>query len=337
MKRRLFNILMVIAVGWSLWACQKEELKENNLDDAMIELCLTMPSASDMPSSRNSSTQSPDTQEDGTNYENTLLGVVDMRVFVFDQNDLFIGEATDLTLEHGKTNNARYIWGQLPKKALGQSVHMVLMANYASRGAIISTPAPFQTYSEWQKMQTFMYGNILWNANDNKFLPLSGECYPTISNDPAIVNQETIELIRAIAKVRIRVAADCTYTVTSLHVNGAKDNSFSLQQNPFALPANRIDMACFQFSNEIKAEQVLEFYLPEQSANAITMDLTMSDGENTENGLIEFKVYPDGACYPVLRNFIYEFVVSKKIDNSIADIQLDILPWTVYDISSDYE
>ena len=339
--------------------------------DATVELTVSMPSS--VESDLDNLTKVTTEKEEGSSYENTIVGTNDIRIFAFDvtnANDpntyeTLIGEAYDLICTDPDASTVRLIKGKLPKQALGRTVKLVMMANYQGRlnnndGTLDkkdSIPAPgTKKYSEWMQPLKFNYGDKPWSENDaadGKYIPMSGETILYIKDNSKAVNQTSIQLTRAIAKVRIIIKETSQYYLTNLQTNNAAGKSFDFAhytpEGDVMIPkvTNGIYLTLNFPSLSVKPNkpvEFFEFYLPEQPMKKTTLQLGMTEngrlpgGDNTVQESLEFKDYGSGAYFPIERNYIYEFWVGKKKDETKADISIGIEPWIVEDeIISDYE
>ncbi len=335
---------VVVLLGLLISSCEEESLPRSCLEEkAEVQLYITLCPDHGKSSSRALPANTRDGSEAGSSYENTMAGTDDMHLFVFNKiNGTFLGEAVDMSMIGLNDPSARLIQGRLPGAALGKEVRMVFMANYGSRSAVPSLPGVSQLFGDWKSSLTFDYGSSPWTVSDMnvyppKYIPMSGECLLQVESDPKFVNHAEIVLKRAVAKVRIRVVDSCEYRITSLQTHNASVRGYSLEQEVFAVPFTHGGL--YQTLNfvdlDISAGRSYEFYLPEQPAGQTTLQLGMDDG--TLKDRIEFKYYPDGEVYPILRNHIYEFVVDKNKEEAKADIQVTVSPWTIYEISTVYE
>ena len=344
-KLSLYIAVMMVYIC-TINSCITEYLQTipQQQDAAHVELRISMNAlGGGTYDSKSLSAVSPDQQEDGLPYERTIIGVNDIEIQIFDASSgAYRGMVTNLSMTGANDATVRVVSGELPKGLLNQNVRMVFKANYNRRSETKGNPAG--GYTVWAKESTFNYGEVVWSADDNKYIPMSGECTFTVIQD----NYQSIELTRAIAKVRVRMATECTqYKITSLKSINANSLSSSFED---IVPIDKFDNGLtdvLTFTNldlTAQNQKIHEFYLPEQANNAdkpttLQIGLTSIEQGATEilKDNINFMYYPDGKLYPIERNYIYEFVVNKKADEAKADIEVAILPWTTHDISSDYE
>lgn len=313
---------------------------------ATVRLKISMPTAEGAPYSVARETTG---EERGSEYENTIKGTSDIHIYVFNNGDgSCMGEVTGLQLSGNDYDITREITGVLPDNVYGKSVRLVMMANYESRGVALAVPGIGTKYADWKKNPTFGYGTVSWSVADGtsgKYIPMSGECVLTVAGNMG--NSGEIPLERAVAKVRIKVADGCDYSIASLQAKGAKDKGFCLAQDPFAVPAEGASLEnVLKFTgNEITSGKQKEFYLPEQTPGGTSLELVMSKpgkGNTVENVPVEirFKDYEAGSSeYEVRRNTIYEFLLSKGDDsgNIKTDVKSTVKKWVVEEINSDYE
>ena len=346
MKNLLLYIAVTMVYSFTMNSCIEEDFQTipQKQEEAQVELRISMNALEGSIYNRTgSSTESPDKQEEGLPYECTIMGTDDIEIQIFDASTgEYRGTVTNLSMTDANDAPVRLVSGELPKGLIGKDIRMIFKANYNRRSETKGIPA--NGYTAWGNGSTFNYGKVVWTFDDNKYIPMSGECIFTVKQD----NYQTIDLKRAIAKVRVRMAAECTrYKLTSLKVVNANSLSFSLEHTA---PIAKFDDGLtdvLTFTNlelTVQNKKTHEFYLPEQANNegkptTLQIGLTNIEQGSTEilKDNIDFKYYPDGELYPIKRNYIYEFVVNKKADEVKADIQVTIMPWISHDISSDYE
>ena len=346
MKNLLLYIAVTMVYSLAMNSCVEGDLQTIPMphDTTHVELSISMNALGGCTYQRTgSSTVSPDQQEEGLAYERTIIGVEDIEIQIFDASTHeYRGSLSNLSMTGVPDAPVRVVSGELPQGLIGQEIYMVFKANYNRRLETQGNPA--DGYTAWTNGSTFNYGRVVWSAEDKKYIPMSGACSFTVQPD----NYQTIDLTRAVAKVRVRMAESCTqYKLTSLKAINANSLSYSLQhQAPIAKFDNGLtDVLTFP-NLDITAQNknAHEFYLPEQAnkddkPTTLQIGLTPIEPGSAEilKDNIDFRYYPDGNLYDIARNYIYEFVVNKKADEAKADIQVTIMPWTTHDISSDYE
>lgn len=345
MKNLLLYIAVTMAYSFTMSSCVEEDLQTipQKQDAAHVELRISMNALEGSSYNRAGSSTNLDTKEEGLPYERTIIGVNDIEILIFDASSgAYRGKATNLSMTGANDATLRVVSGELPKGLLNQNVRMVFKANYNRRPETKGNPE--SGYTVWNDGSTFNYGKEVWSTEDNKYIPMSGECTFTVKQD----NYQTIELTCAIAKVRVRIASECTkYKLTSLKAINANSLSYSLKHTEPIVTFDYGLTDVLTFTNlDLTAQnkKTHEFYLPEQANNedkptTLQIGLTNIEQGSTEilKDNIDFRYYPDGKLYPIERNYIYEFVVNKKADETKADIQVTIIPWTSHDINSDYE
>lgn len=157
-----------------------------------------------------------------------------------------------------------------------------------------------------------------------------------------------IDLLRAFAKVEILLNDEIRndYTITSAtlsHYNtqgyclpaGYADvqNTRQLDQendtNPSFHPYSSASTDLYFSYSEDKKSACL--YIPEyeNSTNAATISLQLSDGTNETTGTLHFRPYVDGAptgnAYNIVRNHIYRYTVN--VEQGELKVQAAVMPW----------
>ena len=314
---------------------------------AYVELQLFMPSAAygftkapvvDAETGRPSYSE---TTESGTPYENTLVGVSDMDIFIFDMAGTYLGKVRDFSYVPVPGNPTySYVTGQMPQSTFGKSVRLVLMANYAGRGVTLIEPGA-SSYKTWLPVNQFAYDNV-WLPTDelqHKYIPMSGEYHFSSSITAGQKYYGSISMQRAVAKVRVK--AGDNVSITAIQVNGLQKRGFALPQGQIAaLQGVTPQSVTVPLDAPLTKGTSAYFYLPEQPARTTTLKLTFGDGTQHD---VEFKNYRAEVTdpntdhtYPIVRNYLYDYIISAKAGSDV-DIRGNVLDWQWYDITTDVE
>ena len=370
MKNLLTYLTFIVLFGFTFSACTKEDVGGVDEMDPYanmpkVELTISIPGSEN--NSRVSGSTNPDKQEKGNDYENTILASLtglpgdDLHLFAFklvDNHYEFISELVDLSISSNETGIIRTIKGSIltQDKIAGEIVKLVLMANYSNRG-VTTNLASQSEYADLKEL-TFDYlaNGSAWSAKDGneanaarRFIPMTGECEFKVQKK----NNVHINLKRAIAKVRVSLKSTSNpdYTISAAQIINAKSGSYCIehkQKNVLTTPAHPkegsgLDEDLKKNNLSIKAgsKESVEFYLPEQTNTTekppVQLVVTLKDSKgNTTKHALNFKNYNDNKTYDIERNFIYEFVLNKKEEQTV-DISLNLMDWVAHDIITDFE
>ena len=314
-----------------------------------VQLQLSMPSTDEFPDASRANSFSTGT-EGGTFYENHIIGIEDMSLYIFDctvpAKPAFLGMATDLTFRSFPSSSANptrgLVEGKLPVSAAGKNVKVVLMVNYANRGYAVTTPALSTAFNDWCKANTFDFGSQPWQESDQKYIPMSGECTIAVQDlsHLAQTNYSHIDLRRSVAKVRIRMRDDCQYTIASVGMVNANRLSYCVPMAAFRVPGTVTDLNPTISQIQPNNAKQIEFYIPEQKPLAkIKLGMRYAGTDQISEVELEFKNYVTGRAYNAERNYLYEYVIFKKPLAALEklDVRTTVKTWTMHDIGTTYE
>lgn len=158
----------------------------------------------------------------------------------------------------------------------------------------------------------------------------------------------TISLLRAFAKVEINLHSDIagTYEISSAKLTQYNQQGYCLPAR-YASVSNTVELdqendtypsfhpyssastdLYFSYSEDKKSACL---YIPEydNSTNAATISLQLSDGTNETTGTLHFQPYVDGAptgnAYNIVRNHIYRYTVN--VEQGELKVQAAVMPW----------
>lgn len=161
----------------------------------------------------------------------------------------------------------------------------------------------------------------------------------------------TISLLRAFAKVEINLHSDIagTYEISSANLTQYNQQGYCLpagyasvsktveldQENdtyPSFHPYSSASTDLYFSYSEDKKSACL--YIPEyeNSTNAATISLQLSDGTNETTGTLHFQPYDakgalTGAPYDIVRNHIYRYTVN--VEQGELKVQAAVMPWNL--------
>lgn len=159
----------------------------------------------------------------------------------------------------------------------------------------------------------------------------------------------TISLLRAFAKVEINLHSDIagTYEISSAKLTQYNQQGYCLPAG-YASVSNTVELdqendtypsfhpyssastdLYFSYSEDKKSACL---YIPEyeNSTNAATISLQLSDGTNETTGTLHFQPYDakgalTGAPYDIVRNHIYRYTVN--VEQGELKVQAAVMPW----------
>lgn len=161
----------------------------------------------------------------------------------------------------------------------------------------------------------------------------------------------TISLLRAFAKVEINLHSDIagTYEISSAKLTQYNQQGYCLPAG-YARVSNTVELdqendtypsfhpyssastgLYFSYSEDKKSAYL---YIPEyeNSTNAATISLQLSDGTNETTGTLHFQPYDakgalTGAPYDIVRNHIYRYTVN--VEQGELKVQAAVMPWNL--------
>lgn len=313
--KKWLGYLVLLLCGCLVSCSDTSEPSFSGPKGAWVELWLSMPESLQRAPA--------DGGEPGSAYENMMAWPDDLHLFVFDEHDVYCGEVTSLQF-FGDDSNRRIVRGALPESVLNRKVKLLLMANYALRGVIF--PA------RWSPELCFEYGEVPWHPYDRKYIPMSGSCEIDIGG--ASIYTSEVFMQRAVSKVRLQMHPDCPLRISRLEVKGAQSRGYCLPHPGGRLPEREKPLdrvLSFAFSGAERHE----FYLPEQPAEKTTLEVELTDGYVCT---LHFRYVQEDAksAYALQRNYLYQFRIRRKSATAV-DVQVEVSPWKVVDLCSDYE
>lgn len=193
---------------------------------------------------------------------------------------------------------------------------------------------------------------------ESQLIPMWGVITPTLALEKGKQQDlGTIDLLRAMAKIEINLAEAIseTHTITEATLSkynsrgyclpkdyAAVGNTKELEQetgnskdtfNPYEETPASSNLA-FSYSDDNKTAWL---YIPEynNSTDAATISITLSDGSNTTTGTLEFKDYTNGTAtgdaHDIVRNHIYRYTVN--VETGGLTVHYKALPWNLVETS----
>ena len=282
-----------------------------------------------------------DPKDDGTAYENAI-NTEQLQIKVCDENGTIIGDVENvIAINNGTDTNPDYsITGTWENAADKLSKAKKIMV-FANCGTSIVTPGNIQ--------------NLAFTmASTTQYIPMWG--VTTLTNELVVGksnNLGTIDMLRSLAKVKVRLADGMKarkYSLGAMQLNNYNTSGYTLP-----LTYNTVaSTAAIRFDNSLHAnsswaqsiaitgndDESIMLYIPEyDNINAatdrkatISLQL-MRDGEEEGNYTLHFCNYsaegaPDAAStYNIQRNHYYEYTVGRTDDQ--VKIVLNVKKWNI--------
>ena len=282
-----------------------------------------------------------DPKDDGTAYENAI-NTEQLQIKVCDENGTIIGDVENvIAINNGTDTNPDYsITGTWENAADKLSKAKKIMV-FANCGTSIVTPGNIQ--------------NLAFTmASTTQYIPMWG--VTTLTNELVVGksnNLGTIDMLRSLAKVKVRLADGMKarkYSLGAMQLNNYNTSGYTLP-----LTYNTVaSTAAIRFDNSLHAnsswaqsiaitgndDESIMLYIPEyDNINAatdrkatISLQL-MRDGEEEGNYTLHFCNYsaegaPDAAStYNIQRNHYYEYTVGRTDDQ--VKIVLNVKKWNL--------
>lgn len=282
-----------------------------------------------------------DPKDDGTAYENAI-NTEQLQIKVCDENGTIIGDVENvIAINNGTDTNPEYsITGTWENAADKLSKAKKIMV-FANCGTSIVTPGNIQ--------------NLAFNKADaTQYIPMWG--VTTLTNELVVGKSNdlgTIDLLRSLAKVKVRLADGMKarkYSLGAMQLNNYNTSGYSLPLTYNTAAST----AAIRFGNSLHAnsswaqsiamtgdgDESIMLYIPEyDNINAatdrkatISLQL-MRDGEEEGNYTLHFCNYtPEGApdaasTYNIQRNHYYEYTVGRTDDQ--VKIVLNVKKWNL--------
>lgn len=282
-----------------------------------------------------------DPKDDGTAYENAI-NTEQLQIKVCDENGTIIGDVDNvIAINNGTDTNPDYsITGTWENAADKLSKAKKIMV-FANCGTSIVTPGNIQNLAFARSATT-------------QYIPMWG--VTTLTNELEMGksnNLGTIDMLRSLAKVKVRLADGMkarNYSLGAMQLNNYNTSGYTLPLTYNTAAST----AAIRFGNSLHAnsswaqsiamtgdgEESIMLYIPEyDNINAatdrkatISLQL-MRDGEEEGNYTLHFCNYtPEGApdaasTYNIQRNHYYEYTVGRTDDQ--VKIVLNVKKWNL--------
>lgn len=282
-----------------------------------------------------------DPKDDGTAYENAI-NTEQLQIKVCDENGTIIGDVENvIAINNGTDTNPDYsITGTWENAADKLSKAKKIMV-FANCGTSIVTPGNIQNLA-------------FTRASTTQYIPMWG--VTTLTNELVVGksnNLGTIDMLRSLAKVKVRLADDMkarNYSLGAMQLNNYNTSGYALPLTYNTAAST----AAIRFGNSLHAnsswaqsiamtgdgDESIMLYIPEyDNINAatdrkatISLQL-MRDGEEEGNYTLHFCNYtPEGApdaasTYNIQRNHYYEYTVGRTDDQ--VKIVLNVKKWNL--------
>lgn len=282
-----------------------------------------------------------DPKDDGTAYENAI-NTEQLQIKVCDENGTIIGDVDNvIAINNGTDTNPDYsITGTWENAADKLSKAKKIMV-FANCGTSIVTPGNIQNLAFARSATT-------------QYIPMWG--VTTLTNELEMGksnNLGTIDMLRSLAKVKVRLADGMkarNYSLGALQLNNYNTSGYTLPLTYNTAAST----AAIRFGNSLHAnsswaqsiamtgndDESIMLYIPEyDNINAatdrkatISLQL-MRDGEEEGNYTLHFCNYtPEGApdaasTYNIQRNHYYEYTVGRTDDQ--VKIVLNVKKWNL--------
>ncbi|WP_293524496.1 hypothetical protein [Prevotella sp.] len=313
---------------------------EGKTDDA-VRVAFRMSYANGNTRAANEGWDDYDPKDDGTAYENAI-NTEQLQIKVCDENGTIIGDVENvIAINNGTDTNPDYsITGTWENAADKLSKAKKIMV-FANCGTSIVTPGNIQNLA-------------FTRASTTQYIPMWG--VTTLTNELVVGksnNLGTIDMLRSLAKVKVRLADGMKahkYSLGAMQLNNYNTSGYTLP-----LTYNTVaSTAAIRFGNSLhansswaqsitmtnNADESIMLYIPEyDNINAatdrkatISLQL-MRDGEEEGNYTLHFCNYtPEGApdaasTYNIQRNHYYEYTVGRTDDQ--VKIVLNVKEWNL--------
>lgn len=313
---------------------------EGKTDDA-VRVAFRMSYANGNTRAANEGWDDYDPKDDGTAYENAI-NTEQLQIKVCDENGTIIGDIENvIAINNGTDTNPDYsITGTWENAADKLSKAKKIMV-FANCGTSIVTPGNIQNLA-------------FTRASTTQYIPMWG--VTTLTNELVVGksnNLGTIDMLRSLAKVKVRLADGMKarkYSLGAMQLNNYNTSGYTLP-----LTYNTVaSTAAIRFGNSLhansswaqsitmtnNADESIMLYIPEyDNINAATdrkatINLQlMRDGEEEGNYTLHFCNYtPEGApdaasTYNIQRNHYYEYTVGRTDDQ--VKIVLNVKEWNL--------
>lgn len=295
------------------------------------------------------------TSEDGNAYENRI-DPDDVQVMLFNTSGVRVATVEILSyypLNDG-SDDYRFIGSVTAEDGTltaGQSYKLMVFANCGTFAADSDLGSLSFTYNE---------ANV---KAESQLIPMWGVITPMLTLEKGKQQDlGTIDLLRAMAKIEIDLAdaISGTHTITGATLSkynsqgyclpkdyAAVENTKELEQETGTNGSNE-EISTFHPLSSASTEtlplvistddqKTAWLYIPEydNSTDAATISITLSDGSTTTTGTLQFKDYTNGTAtgdaHDIVRNHIYRYTVNVETGKLI--VKYRALPWNLVETS----
>lgn len=290
------------------------------------------------------------TSEEGNGYENRI-DPDDVQVMLFNASGAHVATVEILSYYPLNDGSADYrfigsVTAEDGTLTAGQSYKLMVFANC-------------ETITDTSNLGALSFNYNAQNViNESQLIPMWGVITKTLTLEKG--KQEdlgTIDLLRAMAKIEINLAdaISGTHTITDATLSKYNSQGYCLPKNYAAVMntkeleqetgtnGSNEEISTFHPLSSASTEalplvistdkKTAWLYIPEynNSTDAATISITLSDGSNTTTGTLEFKDYADGSAtgdtHNIVRNHIYRYTVN--VETGKLTVQYKALPWNL--------
>lgn len=371
MRKWYTYIIMLATVLFG--SCNLEDTlfpeQECETDDITVRIILSM-----MDSRANTRAYDP---PHSSNYETTALGneyyinQYDVEVLVFDENGYFVERATLVQATGPSTNyfHTYELTGTLSNVVENKSYQMVVLANRSGSAYCSNFPSSFTASSTMTSvLEGLVYTNYtasftgaLLTSGSKERIPMWGVVKATLVNEANI----TVNMLRAMAKVRVNMKNVTGYTLSSVTLNQANNGGYftpfmtsginesgsTVRVSETRIPQSGLTtLTNLPFVSEPGSTGSYVIYVPEmvtysgiETAGTATtwMEVAVKDNNDEdvdlgENYKLYFREYREtnstsgvvnGSFFNVVRNYFYDYTITGVEDNSEMTFKLTVKPW----------
>lgn len=313
---------------------------EGKTDDA-VRVAFRMSYANGNTRAANEGWDDYDPKDDGTAYENAI-NTEQLQIKVCDENGTIIGDVENvIAINNGTDTNPDYSITGTWKNAADKLSKAKKIMVFANCGTSNVTPGNIQNLA-------------FTRASTTQYIPMWG--VTTLTNELVVGksnNLGTIDMLRSLAKVKVRLADGMKarkYSLGAMQLNNYNTSGYTLPLTYNTAAST----AAIRFGNSLHAnsswaqsiamtgddDESIMLYIPEyDNINAatdrkatISLQL-MRDGEEEGNYTLHFCNYtPEGApdaasTYNIQRNHYYEYTVGRTDDQ--VKIVLNVKKWNL--------
>ena len=375
MRKWYTYIIMLATVLFG--SCNLEDTlfpeQECETDDITVRIILSM-----MDSRANTRAYDPPHEEDNGNPigNEYYINQYDVEVLVFDKNGNFVERATLVQATGSSTNFRTYeLTGTLSNVVENTSYQMVVLANRSGSAYCSNFPSSFTASSTMTSvLEGLVYTNYtasfteaLLTSGSKERIPMWGVVEATLVNNANI----TVNMLRAMAKVRVNMDATTGYTLSSVTLKQANNGGYFTPTMPDGIKTDgstasvsnpripRLGLTTLEdlpFDSEPGSTGSYVIYVPEmvtysgtETAETATtwMEVAVKDNNDEdvdlgENYKLYFREYREtnstsgvvnGSFFNVVRNYFYDYTITGVEDNSEMTFKLAVQPWDDVEIT----